>query len=77
MPSSVMNFKDFFLSSSKFLGQSYRPVTLLRASAQQGRFIKRCIILYIVHILSSLKLVELHIIPLKVRLAVALKKEAK
>ena len=33
--SGVMNFKDSFLSSSKFYGQSYRPVTLLRASAQQ------------------------------------------
>ena len=34
--SGVMNFKDSFLSSSKFYGQSYRPVTVLRASAQQN-----------------------------------------
>ena len=41
-----------------------------------SRFIKGCIILYIVRIFSSLELVEPHIIPLKVRLAVALKEEA-
>ena len=35
MSSGVMNFKDSFLSSSKFYGQSYRLVTLLRASVQQ------------------------------------------
>ena len=38
MSSGVMNFKDSFLSSlssSKFYEQSYRLVTLLRASAQQ------------------------------------------
>ena len=35
MSSGVMNFKDSFLLLSKFYGQSYRPVTLLRASAQQ------------------------------------------
>ena len=35
MSSGVMNFIDSFLSSSKFYGQSYRPVTVLRASAQQ------------------------------------------
>ena len=35
MSSGVMNFKDSFLSSSQFYGRSYRPVTLLRASAQQ------------------------------------------
>ena len=29
MSSGLMNFKDSFLSSSKFDGQSYRPVTLL------------------------------------------------
>ena len=34
MSSGVMNFKDSFLSSSKFYGQLYRPVTLLRASTQ-------------------------------------------
>ena len=37
---------------------------------------KGCIILYIVRIFSSLELVEPHIIPLKVFLAVALKDEA-
>ena len=31
MSSVAMNFKDSFLSSSKSYGQSYRPVTLLRA----------------------------------------------
>ena len=35
MSSGVMNFKDSFLLSSKFYRQSYRPVPLLRASAQQ------------------------------------------
>ena len=38
---------------------------------------KGCIILYIVHIFSSSELVEPDIIPLKVRLDVALKKETK
>ena len=33
--SGVMNFKISVLSSSKFYGQSDRPVTLFRASAQQ------------------------------------------
>ena len=37
---------------------------------------KGCIILYIVHIFSSSELVEPDIIPLKVRLDVALKKES-
>ena len=41
------------------------------------RLMKGCIILYIVRIFSSSELVEPHIIPLKVRLAVALKEEAK
>ena len=38
---------------------------------------KGCIILYIVRIVSFSELVEPHIIPLKVRLDVALKEEAK
>ena len=38
---------------------------------------KGCIILYIVRIFSSSEPMEPHIIPLKVRLAVALKEEAK
>ena len=33
--SGVMNFKDPLLSSSKSSEHSYRPVTLLRAGAQQ------------------------------------------
>ena len=37
---------------------------------------KGCIILYIVRIFSSSELVESHIMPLKGRLAVALKEEA-
>ena len=37
---------------------------------------KGCFILYIVRIFSSLELVEPHIIPVKVRLDVALKEEA-
>ena len=41
------------------------------------RLIKGYIILYIVRIFSSSELVEPHIIPLKVRLAVALKDEPK
>ena len=48
--SGVMNFKDPLLSSSKSPEHSYRPVTLLRAGAQQieefrqtnRRFIKGC-----------------------------------
>ena len=40
-------------------------------------FIKGCIILYIVRIFSFSELVEPHIIPLKVPVAVALKEEAK
>ena len=38
---------------------------------------KGCIILYIVRIFSSSELVETHIIPLKIRLAVASKEEVK
>ena len=38
---------------------------------------KGCIILYILRIFSSSELVKPHIIPLKVRLAVVLKEEAK
>ena len=51
--------------------------TRLRNLDSNRRFIKGCIILYIVRIFSSSKLVEPHIIPLKVCLAVALKEEAK
>ena len=42
-----------------------------------GSFIKGCIIIYILRIFSSSEPVEPHIIPLKVRLAVVLKEEAK
>ena len=41
------------------------------------RFIKGCIILYIVRIFSSSELVEPHMSPFKVRLALALNEEAK
>ena len=87
MSSGVMNFEDSFLSSSKFYRQSYRPVPIIPTGPVDSkieefrhsnrRFIKGCIILYIVRIFSSSELVEPHIIPLKVRLAVALKEEAK
>ena len=85
MSTGVMNFKDSILSSSKFYVQSYRPVTLLRASAQQDwefrdrnrRFLKGCVIIHNVRIFSSSELVEAHIIPLKVCLAVTLHEEAK
>ena len=48
--SGVINLKDLLLSSSKSSEHSYRPVTLLRAGAQQieefrqtnRRFIKGC-----------------------------------
>ena len=51
--------------------------TRLRNLDSNRRFIKGCIILYIVRIFSSSELVKPRIIPLKVRLAVALKEEAK
>ena len=51
--------------------------TRLRNLDSNRRFIKGCIILYIVRIFSSSELVKPRIIPLKVRLAVALKGEAK
>ena len=84
MSSGVMNFKDSFLSSRKFYGQSYRQVTLLRAECTARlRSLDTAIggsskdVLYFVRIFSSSELVEPHIIPLKVRLAVALKEETK
>ena len=85
MSSGVMNFNDSFLSSSKFYGQSYDrshfrgPVhSKIEDFRHSNRtFIKGCIILYAVRIFSSSELVKRRIIPLKVRLAVALKGEAK
>ena len=41
------------------------------------RFIKGCIIIYVVRIFSSSELTKHHISPLKVGLAVAFKEEAK
>ena len=87
MSSGVMNCKDSFLSSSKLYGQYnhtdrshfWGPVhsKIEEFRHSNRRFIKGCIILYIVRIFSSSELVEPHIIPLKVRVAVALKEEAK
>ena len=77
MSSGVMNFKDSSLSSNKFYGQSYQPVTVLRASHSNRRFIKGYIILYIVRIFSSSEPVEPHSNSFQFRLAVALKEEAK
>ena len=87
-----MNFKDSILSSSTFYGQSYQPVTLLRASAHASKIQKVRLrrfrsldtaiggsskdVLYLTLCVLS-DLVEPHVIPLKVRLAVALKKETK
>ena len=81
-----MNFKDSFLSSSKFYtsnhtdrsnfwGPVHSKIEEFRHSNR--RFIKRRIILYIMRIFSSSELVKPDIIPLKVRLAVALKEAAK
>ena len=83
MSSGVMNFKDSFLSSSKFYGQSYRSVfqTFEGECTARLRSLDPAIggsskdVLYFA--LCSSELVEPHIIPLKVRIAVALKEEAK
>ena len=79
MSNGVKNLKDSFLSSSKFYGQSYRPVHSKNEEFGHSnrRFMKGCIMLCIVRIFSSSELVEPHIMPLKGRLAVALKEEAK
>ena len=60
---------------SHFRGPVHGKIEEFRHSNR--RFIKGCIILYIVRIFSSSELVEPHIIPLKVRSAVALKEGAK
>ena len=60
---------------SHFWGPVHSKIEEFRHS--NGRFIKGCVILYIVCIFSSSELVKPRIIPLKVRLAVALKGEAK
>ena len=58
----------------RFLGSYYHRKLDLSTNR---RFVKGCITLYIVRIFSTSELVEPHIIPLKVRLAIALKEEAK
>ena len=85
MSSGVTNFKDPFYRRANFTGNHtdrshfsgpvHSKIYELRHSNK--RFIKGYIILYIVRIFSSSELVEPHIIPLNVRLAVALKEEAK
>ena len=75
MSSGVVNFKDPSLSLSKFYGQLHSKIEDSRHSNR--RFIKGCIILYIVRILSSSELVEPYFSPFKVCPAVALKEEAK
>ena len=69
------NFTSNHTDRSHFWGPVHSKIEEFRHSNR--RFIKGCIILYIVRIFSSSELVEPHIIPLKVRLAVALKEEAK
>ena len=69
------NFTGNHTDRSHFWGPVHSKIEEFRHSNR--RFIKGCIILYIVRIFSSSELVEPHIIPLKVRLAVALKEEAK
>ena len=61
--------------TDQVLGPVHSKVEEFRHSNR--RFIKGCIILYIVRIFISSELVIPRIIPLKVRLAVALKGEAK
>ena len=69
------NFTGNHTDWSHFWGPVHSKIEDFRHSNR--RFMKGCIILYIVRIFSSSELVEPHIIPLKVRLAVALKEEAK
>ena len=68
------NFMGNHTDWSHFWGPVHSKIEEFRHSNR--RFIKGCIILYIVRIFSSSELVEPHIIALKVRLAVALKEEA-
>ena len=69
------NFTGNHTDWSHFWGPVHTEIEKFRHSNR--RFIKGCTILYIVRIFSSSELVKPHIIPLKVRLAVALKDEAK
>ena len=69
------NFTGSHTDWSHFSGPVHSKIEDCRHSNR--RFMKGCIILHIVRIFSSLELVEPHNIALKVRLAVALKKEAK
>ena len=72
-----------FPSSSKFYGNHtdrlhyWGPVPgkIEEFRHNNMRFIKGCIILYIVRVFSSSELVEPHVNPVKVRLAVALKED--
>ena len=78
MPSGVMNFKDSFQILRAIIPTDHTFEGQFTARLRSlDRAIGGCIILYIVRIFSSSELVEPHIIPLKVRLAVALKEEAK
>ena len=69
------NFTVNHTDRSHFWGLAHSKVEEFRHGNR--RFMKECIILYIVLIFSSSELVEPHIIPIKVRLAVALKEEVK
>ena len=79
MSSSVMNSKDslwpIIQTGHTFEGQCTERLRSLDTAT--GGSSKGCIILYIVRIFSSSEIVEPHIIPLKVRLGVALKEESK
>ena len=68
------NFTCNDTDPSYFWGPVHSKILDFRHSNR--RFIKGCIILYLVRIFSSSELVESHITPLKVRLALALKEEA-
>ena len=62
------NFTGNHTDGSHFCGPVYSKIE--EFSHSNRRFMKGCIILYIVRIFSSSELVEPHIIPLKGRLAV-------
>ena len=69
------NFTGNNTDRSHFSGSLHGKIEELRHSNR--RLIKVCIIVYIVRIFSSSGLVEPHIIPSKVRLAIAFKEQAK
>ena len=85
MSSGVMKFKDSFYRRANFTGNhtdrshfwGLVRSKIVEFRHSNRRFIKGCIILYIVRIFSSSEPVDPHIISLKVRLAVAFKEEAK